>query len=512
MSEVMDLEMETDEQKPLSHGGRNAQVCELRSTILSHCRHISPGSEWTISDMHHQLIRGTQPDVTKWAMDWLAQCIYHKMISGTRTVVCLFGQPRHPSFQWSSAAPRMFALKPCFIPVNSTASDTKTISVPSMATLEKSAAYLEVAVNVLLAQHVPHVTLPVLSLLCKSESVKRHLWKREKSRHKLLNPAFQAPSFRNWKSQLPFEKRQKKRSDFCLLHVVEYVEGGSLFDYCYKNRGAIATNVNLWVSLLGQMCACLAMIQERWPHYRHNDCHLGNWLAKPVEATRTFSYKLGDCNLVIPSMGVELLLWDFEHSTLEGEENFHNPLIQQYLDFGMSSKSNRFFDMHTLLDAILIEAHQIPLAHPATKTSPTLPPTDHLELPLEVTQFLKDVLSDNYLIPAVQRCGRLSLEQQHAALSDPRLKYKTPRDLLLYHPFFQSIRPSAPSIALSSPLASSSPLPTDSPNARPTMPMFTKLDQVLDSLFQRQDVFNQCLDNLADMMQGQSHQPLFSHL
>lgn len=425
---------------------------DFRTNIQSQCQFLGNAlAEWKISDAHQQL--SSETDDSKWILKWLSSCQYHRMIHGTRTVVC----------QLQSSSYQMFALKPCFIPA----------TVPQDLIL-KSSAFLEVAMNVFLARQFPHITQPVLSLLCKSDLLKRQLWKFDVAHQKTQDPEYRAPSYRNWKSKLPFEQRQKKKSDLVLLHLVEWVDGGALFDYCHRHAAIMCNNVPMWISFLGQMCVCLASILERFGNWRHNDCHLGNWLIRPVSPDHVFEYTVRGQKIRIPSYGCELLLWDFEHATLEGQEQFYNPLIHQYGEFGMSCTPNTFFDLHTMLNAFLIEHHS------------------GLPLPSEVKAFLFNVIPDAYRISASVRCGRLSLDQQKAALLDRKVPYASPIDLVLHHPFFESIH------------VKSTPAPPQvidvemEQQPKQTVPRkMIGLEEVLELMLARHDQFNFALATLA---------------
>ena len=112
-----------------------------------------------------------------------------------------------------------------------------------------------------------------------------------------------------------------------------------------------------------------------------------------------------------------------------------NPNLEEFAAYGASSTPNRFFDMHLFLNNVL------------NLTQPTKEGKEHaaFSIPTAVRDFIHDVIPAAYRIPENVRYGRLNMVQQEAVLKDDAVRFKTPLEVLLHHPFFEPYRNIVPS-------------------------------------------------------------------
>ena len=131
----------------------------------------------------------------------------------------------------------------------------------------------------------------------------------------------------------------------------EYVNGGTLEDYIYKNITKLRP-IHFRV-IVTQMLYNLYRLHEKYPSFRHNDLHAKNVLVNvDVPTLKTESYKVGNMTLNVEDVGLKLLLNDYGLSTMK---NIINPSIGGLRkEWGIDPKSHFMYDTHLFLNALFL--------------------------------------------------------------------------------------------------------------------------------------------------------------
>lgn len=139
--------------------------------------------------------------------------------------------------------------------------------------------------------------------------------------------------------------------------MTEWANLGELADYIKENNKKWSKET--WTVLLFQMIAMLALIQEKYPTFRHNDLSLSNILVqntrvKPLDETEFggyYKYTIYGKTYCIPDIGFRILLADFDYSIIK-ELNIMNDKVdhKQTKKFGAVSDFNQSFDCHMMLN------------------------------------------------------------------------------------------------------------------------------------------------------------------
>jgi len=109
--------------------------------------------------------------------------------------------------------------------------------------------------------------------------------------------------WRKWRSHSPPLCR-----DTAVVMIVEYCRGGSLRQLA-KSR---AISLKEWKSILWQMFYTLAVLDEEFPLFKHNDLHLGNVLIQNVTPGGHWEYKFKKYTYYVPNYGLSVRLFDFD--------------------------------------------------------------------------------------------------------------------------------------------------------------------------------------------------------
>ena len=148
---------------------------------------------------------------------------------------------------------------------------------------------------------------------------------------------------------------QKSLLNTNLINVLisEWCSGGNLEAFLIKNKTIFnKEEINLDV-LFFQILSLLTTILIYYPNFKHNDLHLGNLLVQTNKKTnKYFLYKMKNIlekdtytNYIIPDVGFQIRLWDYDLSSIEGiiDNNFINDEFED--NCFILSKKNQFVDL-----------------------------------------------------------------------------------------------------------------------------------------------------------------------
>jgi hypothetical protein len=155
--------------------------------------------------------------------------------------------------------------------------------------------------------------------------------------------------------------RYKKEDKECLLDMAkvmmtEWADLGDLTDYIKSNFKK--WSLDTWRALLFQMISMLALIQEKYPSFRHNDLSMANILVqstiKRIEDNKTngyYKYHINGKDYYVPDIGFRIMMTDFDYASIK-ELNIWNEKLdtKQTKSFGAISTENKSFDTHMMLN------------------------------------------------------------------------------------------------------------------------------------------------------------------
>lgn len=219
-----------------------------------------------------------------------------------------------------------------------------------------------------------------------------------------------------------FIKRHKKgdlHSDVSVL-ISEWADGGDLLEYLRKNIDKMT--LKEWRVILFQIISVLAVIQAKYPGFRHNDLKANNILIQNIEArnkNNKFKYKINGNIYIIPNIGVQIKIWDFDFSCIEGIVD-NTKVNADWTDkINISSIKNKYYDVHYFLNTLTRKGF-IPEFW------------DMQEIPKQVKEFFARIIPEQY------RSGDNVAERGRLLVDD---EYITPNEILVNDPFFNKLRP-----------------------------------------------------------------------
>jgi hypothetical protein len=201
--------------------------------------------------------------------------------------------------------------------------------------------------------------------------------------------------------------------------VSEWANGGDLLDYIRKNYKSM--KVKHWRTILYQILSVLAIIHTKYPSFRHNDMKANNILIHHIdvdEENKKYLYKINNQTYVVPNIGFQIKLWDFDFACIPGIVDNSKVDAEWTNKINVKPEQNRYYDIHYFLNTLTRKGF-----FPEFWTAD--------EIPEKVKDFFQRVVPDKY------RDGKLISDRGRILVND---EYLTPDEILKNDKFFKVMR------------------------------------------------------------------------
>ena len=224
------------------------------------------------------------------------------------------------------------------------------------------------------------------------------------------------------KKYTQFIKRYKKgdlHNEVSVL-ISEWADGGDLLEYVRENYKKLT--LREWRVIIFQILSVLAVIQAKYPGFRHNDLKANNILIQNIESrnkNNKFKYKINGKVYILPNIGIQIKIWDYDFACIAGiVEN--TKVNAEWTDrINVNSNKNRYYDIHYFLNTFtkkgfFPEFWEVP------------------EISKQIKDFVNRVVPDEYKEgDKIAERGRLLVKEE----------FTTPDEILKTDVFFNKLRP-----------------------------------------------------------------------
>lgn len=201
--------------------------------------------------------------------------------------------------------------------------------------------------------------------------------------------------------------------------VAEWANSGDLYEYLKQNYHNMT--VTHWKSLFFQVISVLAVIQEVFPTFRHNDLKPNNILVNTYKCDKKIaiiSYNIKGQDYILPNVGFTIRLWDFDFACIPNVVDNAKVYSEWANNINIKPEKNRYYDMHYFLNTLSNKSF-FPEIFESKK------------VPDEVREFVRRIVPEKYAKGKnVVNKGRLQVDDE----------YILPIDVLNKDPFFQEFR------------------------------------------------------------------------
>ncbi len=217
------------------------------------------------------------------------------------------------------------------------------------------------------------------------------------------------------------EKYDKKEYyDEVSVLISEWANGGDLLDYIKGNYKNLKSKE--WRVIFFQILSVLAVIQKKYPSFRHNDLKPNNILVQLSEVNNKqlkFRYQINGSEYYVPNIGVQIKLWDFDFACIPGIVDNTKVMAEWTDKINIKPEENKYYDVHYFFNTLTRKGFFDEFW--------TVP-----EVPTDVKEFVRRVVPVKYSEGKyVSQRGRILHNKE----------YVTADRLLKEDPFFDKMRP-----------------------------------------------------------------------
>ena len=127
--------------------------------------------------------------------------------------------------------------------------------------------------------------------------------------------------------------------------ISEWANGGDLLDYIRKNYKLF--KIRHWRTIFFQMLSVLAIIQAKYPSFRHNDLKANNLLVNLIDMSKKkYKYVINSQIYIVPNIGFQLKLWDFDFACIPGIVDNSKVDSEWTNKINITPQQNRYYDVH----------------------------------------------------------------------------------------------------------------------------------------------------------------------
>ena len=201
--------------------------------------------------------------------------------------------------------------------------------------------------------------------------------------------------------------------------ISEWANRGDLNDFIKKHFRKFTPNH--WKVIFFQLISTLAVIQSKFPTFRHNDLKANNILVTKINRNvEKYKYKVVGDLYYVPNIGYQIKIWDFDFACIPGIVDNKKVMISNSWSRGINvgPTQNRYYDLHYFFNTLIKKGFFPQLL------------TD-FRVPQEVKDF---VLS---IVPVEHQSGD-SVSKGGRILHN--IEYTTPVEVLRNNPYFEEFR------------------------------------------------------------------------
>ena len=215
-----------------------------------------------------------------------------------------------------------------------------------------------------------------------------------------------------------FLERYKKGEYYSNVSVLvsEWANAGDLLDYLRKHY----TNFKLmhWRTLFFQVLSVLAVIQSKYPGFRHNDLKANNLLVNEMKILPNndkHKYIINGQTYVVANAGFQIKLWDFDFAAIPGIIDNSKVEAEWTRKINVNPVKNRYYDVHYFFNTLTQAGF-----FPEFFTDPIIPS--------KAKEFVNRIIPDKF------KKGELVSERGRILINE---EYLTPDEILKNDPFFK---------------------------------------------------------------------------
>jgi serine/threonine protein kinase len=208
--------------------------------------------------------------------------------------------------------------------------------------------------------------------------------------------------------------------DHVSILIGEWANRGDFLDFVRKNYKEFEPRH--WKVFFFQLLSVLAIIQAKYPGFRHNDLKANNILVHQIDVkarTAYTKYRVEDTGFLVPSIGYNIKLWDFDFACIPGIVDNSKVMDEWTNRINVKPEQNRYYDVHYFFNTFIKDGF-----FPQFRKESCIPQ--------EARDFVNRIVPPKFQKPNkyVHKRGRLLAN----------IEYLTPLKILREDPYFEEFR------------------------------------------------------------------------
>ena len=200
--------------------------------------------------------------------------------------------------------------------------------------------------------------------------------------------------------------------------ISEWANKGDFLDFMRKRYKRFT--LKHWKVFFFQIISALAVIQSKFPGFRHNDLKANNILIQKTDAqTLKHRYTICGKSYHVPNIGYQLKLWDFDFACIPNIIDNAKVSSEWTKQINVTPTQNRYYDLHYFFNTLIKKGFLPQIL------------TDN-QIPQEIKSFISRIIPEKYRHPGkyIHKRGRILTNDE----------YTTPQNILSTDPFFEEFR------------------------------------------------------------------------
>lgn len=134
--------------------------------------------------------------------------------------------------------------------------------------------------------------------------------------------------------------------------VCEWANRGDLLSFIKKYYKEFS--LKHWKVIFFQIISVLAIIQNKYPGFRHNDLKANNILIHHVlNKTESVEHTINYYKYIVPTIGYQIKLWDFDFACIPGIVNNQKVSDKWTTELNINPVQNRYYDIHYFFNTLI---------------------------------------------------------------------------------------------------------------------------------------------------------------
>jgi hypothetical protein len=257
----------------------------------------------------------------------------------------------------------------------------------------------------IIKKQTPHIVLPIASFYTDIKNFTN-----------LIDDNYVEKDNKKYNEFIEKYKKGEYHDEVSIL-ISEWANNGDLLDFV-KKKYLLFDSIH-WKVIFFQILSTLAIIQSKFPAFRHNDLKANNILVHKIENNNNrHTYTVNEITYKIPNIGYHMKMWDYDFACIQGIADNQKVNTKWTNTINITSKQNKYYDLHYFFNTLIRKGF-----FPEFMTSSAIP------------QEAKDFV--NRIIPPEYRQGKYVHERGRILIND---EYTTPLKILQEDVYFEEFR------------------------------------------------------------------------